>query len=108
MKTLKILLVSLIVACFVSVVSASSIIISATGQTFWSVTPSPDSVVAVTINFQSASNSTLYLYRIGLHMDWQDSGMYYSQDFSSIPRSVKALKLTDYTPQLFQFWFLRS
>lgn len=64
--------------------------ISATGQAFWATTPSLGSVVDVTINFQSSSSSELYLYRIGIHTDWQASGYYYSKDLSSDPQVVEA------------------
>ncbi len=93
MKTLKVaIIVSFLIVIFasVSIASAATTTISATGTLFWSEAPSPGKAVEVTINFQSASSLQLSLYRIGIHADWQESGQYYTKDLSSDPQIVEA------------------
>jgi hypothetical protein len=93
-KKLNIILIVtflIVTFAFVGFVSAADTVsISATGNAFWGTTPSLGAVVNVTINFQSSSSSQLYLYRIGIHTDWQASGYYYSKDYSNDPQVVEA------------------
>lgn len=93
------IIVTFFIVTFVSVglAAADTTTISATGQAFWGTQPSLGAVVDVTINFQSSSSSELYLYRIGIHTDWQASGYYYSKDLSSDPQIVEASGLYSIT-----------
>lgn len=86
------IMVTFLIVTFASVgvASAATTTISASGQAFWGSTPSLGAVVNVTINFQSSTSSELYLYRIGIHADWQASGYYYSKDLSSDPQIIEA------------------
>ncbi len=86
------ILVTFLIVTFASigVVSAATTTISASGQAFWGATPSRGAIVNVTINFQSSTDSELYLYRIGIHADWQAAGNYYTKDLSSDPEIVEA------------------
>jgi hypothetical protein len=91
-KKLKLaIIVTFLVVMFtsVSLAAADTVSISATGQAFWTAA-NPGMTSTVTINFQSASSSELYLYRIGIHTDWQDSGNYYTKDLSSSPETIEA------------------
>lgn len=93
MKKLNVaILVTFLIVTFalVGVASAATTTISATGQAFWGSTPSRGAIVNVTVNFQSSTSSALYLYRIGIHADWQASGYYYSKDLSADPQIVEA------------------
>ena len=93
MKTINlVLIVTLFIVIFASasIVTAESINISATAQAFWDKTPTPGAIATITINFQSAQSTQLYLYRIGLHADWQDSGQYYTLSFADDPKIVEA------------------
>jgi flagellar basal body-associated protein FliL len=86
------ILVTFLIVIFASVgvASAATTTISASGQAFWGSTPSLGAIVNVTVNFQSSTNSELYLYRIGIHADWQAAGYYYSKDLSADPQIVEA------------------
>lgn len=93
MKTINlVLIVTFLIVIFASasIVTAESITISATAQAFWDKTPTPGSIATITINFQSAQSTALYLYRIGIHADWQDSGQYYTLSFADDPKIVEA------------------
>lgn len=93
MKTLKVaLMVSLLIVIFasVSIVSAATSTMQGTATGYWSVAkPSPGSYVTVTINFQSSSSSTLYVYAIGLHGDWMANDQFAGRDYSSSPEVVQ-------------------
>lgn len=91
-KLYSVILVTFFILTFASIgiASAENATISATGQAFWATQPSLNSVVDVTINFQSSSSLELSLYRIGIHTDWQQEGYYYSKTFSSDAPIVQA------------------
>jgi hypothetical protein len=92
-KTLKVaLMASLLIFIFtsVSIASAASSTMQGTATGYWSVAnPSPGSYVTVTINFQSSSSSTLYVYAIGLHGDWMENDQFAGRDYSSSPEVVQ-------------------
>lgn len=91
-KTSKVaFIVSFLMVILVSLgsVSAANTTISATANAFWSPTPTPGSLVELTVNFESSNAVTIYLYRIGIHVDWQAEGQYYTLDLSDNPKAVE-------------------
>jgi hypothetical protein len=89
-KTLKLaLIVSFIVVMFASVSIVSAAAMEGTAVGYWSVThPTPGRQVTLTVTFDSSSTQTLYLYAIGVHGDWMESGRFYGPDLSDDPVPV--------------------
>jgi flagellar basal body-associated protein FliL len=90
-KTLKLAIVISLLVIFasVSIVSAASTM-EGTAIGYWSTAePSPGSRVTLTVNFQSSSSQTLYIYAIGVHGDWMEDGRFYGPDLSDDPEVVE-------------------
>lgn len=91
MKTLKVaLMASLLIVIFASVSIVSAATMQGTATGYWSVAkPSPGTQVTVTVNFQSSSSTTLYVYAVGIHGDWMESGRFAGPDYSDNPQVVQ-------------------
>jgi hypothetical protein len=82
------------------IVSASTI--SAQCETFWDNIPMQGAIVSITINFENEQDKELFVYAIGIHPDWAESGQYYGTDFSNNPKKVVSYGLcsTKFTMQI--------
>ncbi|HSV50017.1 MAG TPA: hypothetical protein VLH35_06840 [Candidatus Acidoferrales bacterium] len=91
MKALKLAIVISLLAIFasVSIVSAATTM-EGTAIGYWSTAePSLGSRVTLTVNFESSSSQTLYIYAIGVHGDWMEDGRFYGPDLSDDPEVVE-------------------